>query len=113
MAFFGFQEQANEEATKQGWCDAELSTNKATREEKADASEARERLGFGGVGGGSVSQDVVDVVDGRAEHWGFHLFFWGVGDAKAPGTQGDLMTSCKIRGLAEHACHFSFGGKPG
>ncbi|CAJ1342476.1 unnamed protein product, partial [Effrenium voratum] len=34
------QEQANEEATKQGWCDAELSTNKATREEKADASEA-------------------------------------------------------------------------
>ncbi|CAJ1405721.1 unnamed protein product [Effrenium voratum] len=34
------QEQANEEATKKGWCDAELKTNTATREEKADASEA-------------------------------------------------------------------------
>lgn len=34
------QEQANEEATKKGWCDAELSTNKATREEKTDAADA-------------------------------------------------------------------------
>lgn len=32
--------QANEEATKKGWCDAELSTNKATREEKTDAADA-------------------------------------------------------------------------
>eukprot|EP00440_Ansanella_granifera_P029450 gb/GFBE01031987.1/.p1 GENE.gb/GFBE01031987.1/~~gb/GFBE01031987.1/.p1 ORF type:complete len:668 (+),score=296.96 gb/GFBE01031987.1/:1-2004(+) len=31
------QEQANEEATKKAWCDTELSTNKATREEKSDA----------------------------------------------------------------------------
>ena len=30
------QAQANEEATKNGWCNAELASNKATREEKAD-----------------------------------------------------------------------------
>ena len=29
--------QANEEATKKGWCDAEVSSNKAIREEKTDA----------------------------------------------------------------------------
>mmetsp|Transcript_56106 Transcript_56106/g.131158 ORF Transcript_56106/g.131158 Transcript_56106/m.131158 type:complete len:633 (+) Transcript_56106:73-1971(+) len=34
------QDQANEEATKKGWCDAELASNKATREEKADASDS-------------------------------------------------------------------------
>jgi len=31
------QEQANAETTKKGWCDSELATNKATREEKTDA----------------------------------------------------------------------------
>ena len=31
------QAQANEEATKNGWCNAELASNKATREEKTDA----------------------------------------------------------------------------
>eukprot|EP00437_Effrenium_voratum_P014613 CAMPEP_0181454352 /NCGR_PEP_ID=MMETSP1110-20121109/30193_1 /TAXON_ID=174948 /ORGANISM="Symbiodinium sp., Strain CCMP421" /LENGTH=677 /DNA_ID=CAMNT_0023578693 /DNA_START=55 /DNA_END=2088 /DNA_ORIENTATION=- len=34
------QSQANEEATKKGWCDAEMASNKATREEKSDASDA-------------------------------------------------------------------------
>ena len=29
--------QANEEATKKGWCDAEVASNKAIREEKTDA----------------------------------------------------------------------------
>jgi len=31
------QGQANAETTKKGWCDSELATNKATREEKTDA----------------------------------------------------------------------------
>jgi len=31
------KDQAKEETTKKGWCDAEMSTNKATREEKSDA----------------------------------------------------------------------------
>jgi len=31
------QDQANEEATKKGWCDAEVASNKAIREEKTDA----------------------------------------------------------------------------
>ncbi|CAE6915037.1 unnamed protein product [Symbiodinium natans] len=31
------KDQAKEETTKKAWCDAELSTNKATREEKSDA----------------------------------------------------------------------------
>mmetsp|Transcript_30718 Transcript_30718/g.57527 ORF Transcript_30718/g.57527 Transcript_30718/m.57527 type:complete len:655 (+) Transcript_30718:61-2025(+) len=31
------KDQANEETTKKAWCDSELSTNKATREEKSDA----------------------------------------------------------------------------
>merc|ERR1719267_399920 len=30
-------DQATAEATKKGWCDTELATNKATREEKSDA----------------------------------------------------------------------------
>jgi len=34
------QSQANEEATKKGWCDAEMASNKATREEKSDVSDA-------------------------------------------------------------------------
>jgi len=34
------QEQAKEEATKKGWCDTELSSNKAIREEKTDAVES-------------------------------------------------------------------------
>ena len=34
------QEQANEEATKQGWCDSELASNKATLLEKGDQVEA-------------------------------------------------------------------------
>ncbi|CAK9068408.1 unnamed protein product [Durusdinium trenchii] len=33
------EEQANQEATKKGWCDAELKENKAIREEKADVAE--------------------------------------------------------------------------
>ncbi|CAJ1343419.1 unnamed protein product [Effrenium voratum] len=31
------KEQGNEETTKKAWCDSELGTNKATREEKSDA----------------------------------------------------------------------------
>ncbi|CAE7245790.1 unnamed protein product, partial [Symbiodinium pilosum] len=34
------QEQANEEATKKGWCDAEMTSNKATREEKSDEADS-------------------------------------------------------------------------
>ena len=34
------QSQANEEATKKGWCDAEMTSNKATREEKSDATDS-------------------------------------------------------------------------
>eukprot|EP00439_Symbiodinium_sp_Y106_P014626 s100_g2.t1 len=34
------QSQANEEATKKGWCGAEMASNKATREEKSDVSDA-------------------------------------------------------------------------
>lgn len=32
--------KAKEEATKKGWCDTELSSNKAIREEKTDAVES-------------------------------------------------------------------------
>ena len=68
------QEQANEEATKQGWCDSELAANKAMREEKgseveglrAEMDQLSSLISKLGLEISTLSQEVTQLTEGMS-----------------------------------------------